>query len=87
MYDVVLHPRAARDLAKLEAVVREQIRKRLRGLKDSPRAGERLTGVRFLRLRIGDYRAIYEVWEQDRKVVELFIGHRRKVYDDFSNLL
>ncbi|MFB6088786.1 MAG: type II toxin-antitoxin system RelE/ParE family toxin, partial [Candidatus Aenigmatarchaeota archaeon] len=44
-------------------------------------------GSKFYRLRIGDYRAIYEVDKKKEKVVVLFIGHRKNVYDDFSKLL
>jgi mRNA-degrading endonuclease RelE of RelBE toxin-antitoxin system len=35
---------------------------------------------------VGDYRAVYEIWVEKRRVVVLFIGHRKNVYDDFSRL-
>ncbi|MHA1603251.1 MAG: type II toxin-antitoxin system RelE family toxin [Candidatus Freyarchaeota archaeon] len=41
----------------------------------------------FWKLRIGNYRVIYEIDEERRRVIILFIGHRRTVYDDFSKLL
>jgi mRNA interferase RelE/StbE len=41
----------------------------------------------FWRLRIGDYRAIYEVDRSKEQIVVLYIGHRKDVYDDFSRLL
>ncbi|NIP34538.1 MAG: type II toxin-antitoxin system RelE/ParE family toxin, partial [Thermoplasmata archaeon] len=41
----------------------------------------------FWRLRIADYRAIYEIDTTNDRVVVLFIGHRTDVYDDFSRLL
>lgn len=33
---------------------------------------------------MGDYRAIYEIDRDESRVVVLFVGHRKKVYDDFS---
>ena len=40
----------------------------------------------YLSLRIGDYRVIYEINRDKKLVVILFIGHRKKVYDDFSKM-
>ncbi|MEX2722747.1 MAG: type II toxin-antitoxin system RelE/ParE family toxin [Candidatus Freyarchaeota archaeon] len=38
-------------------------------------------------MRVGDYRVIYEIDEENKQVIILFVGHRKKVYDDFSKLL
>jgi len=87
-YRVFLHPKAAVFLKKLSPSLRAKIKDRLRELEESPEEkGQRLKHSPFYRLRIGDYRAIYEIHEEEGKVVVLFIGHRRKVYDDFSRLL
>jgi len=37
--------------------------------------------------RVGDYRAIYEIDDEKKTVIILFIGHRRDVYDEFSGLI
>jgi mRNA interferase RelE/StbE len=67
--------------------LRERIKRRLREFEESPeRKGRRLYHSPFYRLRIGDYRTIYTINSEERKVTVLFIGHRRKVYDDFSKL-
>jgi len=87
-YRVLLHPKAAKFLRGADAPLRDRIRTRLRELESSPRErGKRLRSSPFLRLRIGDYRAIYTINEEEASVVVLFIGHRRDVYDDFSKLL
>lgn len=58
------------------------------GLHDSPeRKGDRLSQSAFWRIRVGDYRAIYEIDTQKKIVLVLYIGHRSRVYDDFSLLL
>ena len=87
-YRVLLHPKAAEFLKKANAQLRERIKKRLRELENSPKEkGQHLKHLPFWRLRIGDYRAIYMIDEEERRVIVLFIGHRREVYDDFSKLV
>jgi len=86
-FAVLLHPRAARDLDKIEKLVQQRIREQLRGLKDRPEhVGKQLKYSDFWSLRVGDYRAIYEIDRKKRQVIVLFVGHRKKVYDDFSKL-
>ena len=40
-----------------------------------------------MRLRVGDYRAIYEIDEASKRVIVVYVGHRKNVYDEFSRLL
>ncbi|HIE19127.1 TPA: type II toxin-antitoxin system RelE/ParE family toxin [Candidatus Bathyarchaeota archaeon] len=87
-YRGFLHPEAAEFLRKLSYPLRKKIKDRLRELGESPgEKGQRLKHSLLYRLRIGDYRAIYEIRVEEGKVIVLFIGHRRTVYDDFSRLL
>jgi mRNA interferase RelE/StbE len=87
-FTVLLHPKAAKELEKIEDTVKARIVERLRDLRDNPeRVGKILKHSNFWRLRVGDYRAIYEIDRARRQIVVLFIGHRKKVYDDFSKLL
>ncbi len=85
-YVVLLHPKA-NSLENLEKTVGERIRKKLHELSSKPEKGERLKHSDFWRLRIGEYRAIYEIDYKNQKVIILFIGHRKEVYDDFSRLV
>jgi mRNA interferase RelE/StbE len=87
VFAVLLHPKAAKELEKIENTTKTRIVERLRDLKDNPeRVGKILRQSNFWSLRVGDYRAIYEIDRTRRQVVVLFIGHRKKVYDDFSKL-
>lgn len=87
-YAVFLHPKANDVLEKSDSELKERIRKKLAVLCNEPhKKGKRLRHSQYYRLRIGDYRAIYEVWHDERKVVVLFIGHRSTIYDDFTKLL
>jgi len=87
VFSVFLHTKAAKELEKIENATRTRILERLRDLRDNPeRVGKVLRHSNFWSLRVGDYRAIYEIDRTRRQVVVLFIGHRKKVYDDFSKL-
>ena len=87
VFAVLLHPKAAKELEKIENTTKARIVERLGDLKDNPeRVGKILRHSNFWSLRVGDYRAIYEIDRTRRQVVVLFIGHRKKVYDDFSKL-
>jgi mRNA interferase RelE/StbE len=86
-FTVLLHPKAAKELEKIERTTKVRIVERLRDLKDNPeRVGKVLKHSNFWSLRVGDYRAIYEIDRTRKQVIVLFIGHRKKVYDDFSKL-
>lgn len=87
VFKVLLHPKAVEALEKIEKPTRSRIIRKLRELEDRPeRAGKPLKYSNFWSLRVGDYRAIYEIYRDKNQVVILFIGHRKKVYDDFSKM-
>jgi mRNA interferase RelE/StbE len=73
-YHVFLHPKADKSLHKLGADLRE-------------RKKNKIKNSRFYKIRVGDYRIIYEIWHEEQKIVVIFIGHRSKVYDVFDKLL
>ena len=87
VFNVLLHPKAVKALGKIEKPMRSRIIRKLRELEDRPeRAGKPLKYSNFWSLRIGDYRAIYEIYKDKNQVVILFIGHRKKVYSNFSKI-
>jgi len=86
-FTILLHPKAAKALKKIEEQTRSRITEKLRELRNRPeRAGKRLKYSDFWSLRVGDYRAIYETNTNKNQVTILFIGHRKKVYDDLSKI-
>jgi len=85
-YQILLHPKANAFLEGTDTVLRERIREGLLSLGEEPKKGTKLRHSEFWRLRIGDYRAIYDIDQGTERVIVLFIGHRRDVYDDFSRL-
>ena len=86
-FTILLHPKAAKALKKIEEQTRSRLTKKIRDLRNSPeRTGKRLKYSDFWSLRVGDYRAIYEININQNQVIILSIGHRKKVYDDFSKI-
>lgn len=86
-FTVFLHPKAAKALQKIDEPLRSRLIGGMRELRNRPeRVGKPLKYSDFWSLRVGDYRAIYEINRDKNQVVVLFIGHRKKVYDDFSKM-
>ena len=85
-YTVVLHPKAHAFLTTCDDELSQRIRKKLLVLKTYPQKGKKLKYSDFWRLRIGEYRAIYEIECKKERIVVLYIGHRKEVYDDFSRI-
>ena len=86
-YNVFLHPKAANSLKKLDRKTGDRVKGKLRELGKNPKLGIQLAIRRYWKLRIEDYRAIYEINKSGKYVTILFIGHRSKVYDDFKRVL
>ena len=82
-YAVQARPRARRALRQLDPAARKDILAAMRTLGTDPRpAGVKsLKGHRpWLRVRVGDYRIIYDVDDTARTVTVAVVGHRREVY-------
>lgn len=88
VFKVLLHPSAAKELRKLDEQNQTRMKQALRELAIDPfKVGKPLHPSDFYSIRSGDYRAIYEINTGQNQVVVLLVGHRKKVYDDFSKLL
>ncbi len=84
MYNIRILKSPEYELKRLDKPVRERIIKRINRLSynfDDIRhesLKENLTGL--YKLRVGDYRVIYEIISEERIIIIHFIGHRREVY-------
>lgn len=82
-YQVVLGKTAKSDLHHLDATWQRRVAKQLLTLTTDPRPSgvTKLRGVENeWRIRVGDYRIIYEIDDEKRIVTVLRIRHRREVY-------
>jgi mRNA interferase RelE/StbE len=83
MYKVLLTRHAERDLRRLPAEVFQRIVRQLKNLSQVPRPHgcRKLTDVgNDYRIRVGEYRVLYEIDDGTRQVKILRAGHRRDVY-------
>lgn len=81
-YRVLLKRSAEKELDTLPRRVQERVLKRLLALESNPRprGTKTLTASNAYRLRVGDYRLLYEVDDENRQIEVFAIGHRREVY-------
>ena len=83
MYRVLLERSAERDLRRLSAEVHGRVIAAIQGLARNPRPPgcRKLTGGQNdWRIRVGDYRVVYEITDEIRVVRVNRIRHRREVY-------
>ena len=82
-YEVLIRRRAAKQLAELPLRDYERVKVSIFALGDNPRPQGclKLTGRPGWRIRIGNYRVIYEVEDQRRTVTVLDVGNRRDIYN------
>jgi len=85
-FAVLLHPRAARSLKKLHSSIRSRILESVKELERTPDKGDQMKPSQFRRLRVGDYRVIYEIDMQSKRAIVLYMGQRKNIYDDFTRL-
>ncbi len=85
MYQVEFRPQAAHDFEELDHAVAEHLLKKLHWLAENfdsikPEAlsGE-LAGL--FKLRVGDYRVIYQADRENQILIILLVGHRREIYE------
>lgn len=82
-YRILLEGRAEKDLDKLENELRRRIIARLFALKQEPRpqGAKKLEGSKSAwRIRVGDWRAIYEINDKIKEVKVYRIKHRSEGY-------
>jgi mRNA interferase RelE/StbE len=82
-YDIVLKARASQELEQLPPTVLKRIRAAIAKLRNdpSPPGCKKLFGSdNAWRLRIGDYRLLYEVYDDELLVRVFRISHRKEAY-------
>lgn len=84
-YRIEVKRTARKALLALPQVYRERIAEAIEALADEPRklGTRKLAGSdRLYRLRVGDYRVIYEIHDDRLVVMVIKVGHRREIYRD-----
>ena len=82
-YRVELTTAAARQVRKLPRPIRDRVLEGIEELGEDPRpnGSKKLAGEQTAwRIRIGDYRVIYDVFDDELVVIVVRTAHRREVY-------
>ena len=83
VYRIEFAPRAERDLLALPEANARRLVPRIDALAPNPRprGAKKLAGEDDLyRLRVGDYRVLYQIRDRVLLVLVIAVGHRREVY-------
>lgn len=83
-YSIVFMPQATNDLRRIDKSIAQRILRKLKWLSQNfnDLTLEKLTGALrgFYKLRVGSYRVIYTVNQEEHLLVVHLIGHRRDIY-------
>jgi mRNA interferase RelE/StbE len=83
-YTVYVAPSAHRSLRKLPDAVQRRIVSAIEALADEPRphGAKKLAGQtdNLWRIRVGDYRIVYQIQDERLTVLVLRVGHRSDIY-------
>jgi mRNA interferase RelE/StbE len=83
MYQVLLERGAEKDLARLSIATHDRVIAAIRALRVNPRppgCRKLAGGKKDWRIRVGDYRVIYEIADEIRVVRVNRVRHRREAY-------
>ena len=80
-YEIKITRNVQKSLAKIEKKFRDRIVEKIYELQEDPyKNAKKLTGREAYRIRIGRYRVIYEIHDEELVVIVINIGHRRDIY-------
>ena len=81
-YSVKWRPKVLDELEKLPKVVSKRIVRKIDSITEAPlHFLEKLVGDPGYKLRVGDYRVIIDVIENEKILAIRVVGHRRNVYE------
>lgn len=75
---------AQKEITALDAIIRGRILNALKSLTDQPRpigCRKLVSAQNRWRVRVGDYRVIYEIKDVERVVLIVFVRHRSRAYE------
>ena len=81
-YALLIERRAQRSLSRIAVQDRERISDAIRRLAEEPRPHgvKKLSGRDAWRIRVGDYRILYEIQDERLFILVIDVGHRREIY-------
>jgi len=82
-YSVNFKKHALKELAKINEPFYSHIKQAIYSLADNPRpqGSKKLKGRDGYRIRVGNYRIIYDVFDSELVVDIIALGHRKDIYE------
>lgn len=82
MYAVFIQRSAQKSLESIPLPYRDRVVQAIRALALNPRLPgvKKLSGREAWRIRVGDYRIVYEISDENRTVLVVVVRHRREAY-------
>jgi mRNA interferase RelE/StbE len=82
VYDLFVLPEARKDLDNLESPDLDRVVRKIRHLSQDPRSrgALKLTAEEGYRIRIGDYRVLYRIQDDLKRVFIYRVKHRKDAY-------
>ncbi|WP_414568773.1 type II toxin-antitoxin system RelE family toxin [Nostoc sp. CCY 9925] len=84
-YQVEISKSASKQLKKLPLDIQSRLESKIQQLGQDPRpdgVGKLKNGENRYRIRVGDYRILYQIFDDVLIVIVVRVGHRREVYKD-----
>ncbi len=81
-YTIQLTKKAQKQLDKISDSIAEPILEAIGNLADDPRPQgfKKLKGRKGYRIRVGDYRVIYDIFDYELIIDVITLGHRKDIY-------
>lgn len=81
-YTVEIKKSAEREMDRLPEAIHSRISEKIPALENNPRpvGSQKLQAGEGYRIRVGDYRVLYTVNDQERRVLIYSVAHRREAY-------
>ena len=83
LYQITLKKQAIKSLEKIKEPYYSKIKAAIYGLVQNPRPNgcKKLKGRDGYRIRIADYRVIYDIYDEILLIDVVELGHRKEIYD------
>lgn len=82
-YEIEIKPKAIKSLVKISEPFYSAIKKAIYNLSENPRPQgcKKLKGRTGYRIRVGNYRIIYEIFDEKLLIDVIDLGHRKDIYE------
>ncbi len=82
IFQIIWSESAATELRKLDRAVAKRIFKKVSQLGENPYHYDvtKMVGEPYFRLRVGDYRVIFDIQKDTLRILVIKVGHRKNIY-------